>query len=50
MMNLDLDWIYILDCDAKTAYINKWRNWYDNDGDKSTEPQMPESIDIGVNY
>ncbi len=47
---LGLDWIYILDTDAKTAYRNEWRNWYDNDGDKSTEPQIPESMDIGVNY
>ncbi len=47
---LGLDWIYILDCDAKTKFTKEWRNWYENDGAKSTEPQIPESMDVGVNY
>lgn len=46
---LGLDWIYILDCDTKTAYRDEWRDWYDNKRTELPEPQKP-IFEVGVNY
>lgn len=47
---MGLDWIYILDSSAKTAYINELVDWKENDGSKETEPQRPENMEIWVIY
>lgn len=47
---IGLDWIYILDSSAKTAFVNEWVDWKENDGSKKTEPQQPENMEIWVIY
>ena len=49
---LGLDWIYILDCHAKTAYTTEWGNWNERriNGAKEPEPVRPDNIEVGVNY
>ncbi len=49
---LGLDWIYILDCDAKTEYSTEWGNWNERriNGAKEPEPERPEDMEVGVHY
>lgn len=47
---LGLDWIYVLDSNAKTAFRDEWRYWYDNNRNQSPEPQRPDDLEVGVNY
>lgn len=49
---LGLDWIYILDCDAKTVYSTEWGNWNErrNNGAQESEPERPDDMEIGVHY
>lgn len=47
---LGLDYIYILNSSAKTAYINELVEWEENDDSKETEPQRPENMEIWVIY
>ena len=49
---LGLDWIYILDCNAKTAYSTEWGNWNERriNGAKEPEPERPEDMEVGVHY
>lgn len=49
---LGLNWIYILNCEAESAYSKEWGEWNERriNGAKEDEPQRPENYSVRVNY